>query len=73
MMFIYKITEVNVLMSLRKYQDVTIAVNDAAPDTPCLVGVSQYIDISVYRNTRIIYIVSQYEIRIAIYRDLSFF
>ena len=37
------------------------------------VGVSQYIDISVYRNTRRIYIVSQYEIRIAIYRDFSFF
>ena len=36
-------------------------------------GVSQYIDISVYRNTRRTYIVSQYEIRIAIYRDFSFF
>ena len=36
MMFIYKITEVNFLMSLRKYHDVTIAINDAAPYTPCL-------------------------------------
>ena len=39
----------------------------------CVLGVSQYIDISVYRNTRRINIVSQYEIRIAIYRDFSFF
>ena len=31
MMFIYKITEVNFLMSLRKYHDVTITINDAAP------------------------------------------
>ena len=31
MMFIYKITEVNFLMTLRKYHDVTIAINDAAP------------------------------------------
>ena len=36
MMFIYKITEVNFLMSLRKYHDVTIAINDAAPYTLCL-------------------------------------
>ena len=38
MMFIYKITEVNFLMSLRKYHDVTvvtIVLNDAAPYTPC--------------------------------------
>ena len=35
MMFIYKITEVNFLMSLHKY-DVTIAINDASPYTPCL-------------------------------------
>ena len=33
MMFIYKITEVNFLMSFRKYHDVTIAINDAAPYT----------------------------------------
>ena len=36
-------------------------------------GVSQYIDISIYRNTLEIYIVSQYEICIAIYRVFSFF
>ena len=39
MMFIYKISEVNFLMSLRKYHDVTIAINAAAPYmpyTPCL-------------------------------------
>ena len=30
------ITEVNFLMFLRKYHDVTIAINDAVPDTPCL-------------------------------------
>ena len=35
-MLIYKITEVNFLMSLHKYHDVTIAINDAAPYTPCL-------------------------------------
>ena len=35
-MFIYKITEVNFLMSLREYNDVTIAINDAAPYTLCL-------------------------------------
>ena len=32
MMFIYKITD----MSLRKYHDVTIAINDATPYTSCL-------------------------------------
>ena len=36
MMFIFKITEVSFLISLRKYHDVTIAVNDAAPYIPCL-------------------------------------
>ena len=36
MMFIYEITEVNFLMSLRKYHDVTIAINDAALYAPCL-------------------------------------
>ena len=36
MMFIYKITEVNFLMSFRKYHDLTIAIKDAAPYTPCL-------------------------------------
>ena len=35
-MFIYKITEVNFLMSLRKYLDATIAINDGASYTPCL-------------------------------------
>ena len=35
MMFIYKITEVNFLVSFRKYQDVTIAINDVEPYTPC--------------------------------------
>ena len=34
-MFLYKITEVNFLMSLRKYYDVTIVINDATPYTPC--------------------------------------
>ena len=36
MMFIYKITEVNFLMSFRNYHDLTIAINDSAPYTPCL-------------------------------------
>ena len=36
------------------------------------IGLSQYIDISIYRNTRRIHIASQYEIRIAIYRNFSF-
>ena len=36
MMFIYEITEVNFLMSLRKYHDVRIAKNDAATNTLCL-------------------------------------
>ena len=36
MIFIYKITEINFIMSLRKYHDVTIAINDAVPYTPCL-------------------------------------
>ena len=35
MMFIFKITEVNFLMSMRRYHDVTIAINDAAPYIPC--------------------------------------
>ena len=35
-MFIYKITEVNFLMSLRKYHDVNIAIIDAVPYTLCL-------------------------------------
>ena len=37
-----------------------------------VLGVLQYIDISVYRNTLRIYIVSQYEIHIAIHRDFFF-
>ena len=36
MIFIYKITEVNFLIFLRKYHDVTIAINDIAPYTPSL-------------------------------------
>ena len=36
MMFIYKITEFNFLMSFRKYHDLTIAINGAVPYTPCL-------------------------------------
>ena len=35
-MFMYKIIEVHFLMSFRKYHDVTIAINDAAPYTPSL-------------------------------------
>ena len=35
MMFIYKITEVNFLVSLRKYHDVSIAINNVAPYTTC--------------------------------------
>ena len=35
-MFIFKITEVNFLMSMLKYNDVTIGIHDAAPYTPCL-------------------------------------
>ena len=34
-MFKYKLTEENFLMSFRKYQDVTIVINDAVPYTPC--------------------------------------
>ena len=36
MMFIFKITEVNFLMFMRKYHDMTIAINDAAPYIQCL-------------------------------------
>ena len=36
MMFINKITEVIFLMSMRKYHDMTIAINGAAPYIPCL-------------------------------------
>ena len=36
MMFIFKITEVNFLKSLRKYHELTIAINDAAQYTLCL-------------------------------------
>ena len=36
MMFIYKITEVYFLKSLRKYPDLTVAINDSAPYTPYL-------------------------------------
>ena len=36
MMFIYKIIEVNFLKFLRKFHDVTIAINGAVPYTPCL-------------------------------------
>ena len=36
MMFIYKLTEVNFLMSLHKCHDVPIVINDAAPYTSCL-------------------------------------
>ena len=35
-MFIYKITGVEFCVTLRKYQDVTIAANDAAVYTQCL-------------------------------------
>ena len=35
MMFIFKITEVNFLMSMCKYHDLTNAINDAAPNIPC--------------------------------------
>ena len=36
-----------------------------------VLGVSQYIDISIYRNTQKINIASQYELRIAIYLNFS--
>ena len=36
MIFLYKITEVNLLISLRKYHDVTIAIHDDAPYKPSL-------------------------------------
>ena len=36
MMFIYNITEVNFLMSMGKYHDVRIAINDTAPYILCL-------------------------------------
>ena len=35
-MFIYKITEVKICVSLREHHDVTFAENDAAAYTPCL-------------------------------------
>ena len=35
MMFIYKITEVNICVPLREHHDVTFAENDAAAYTPC--------------------------------------
>ena len=38
-----------------------------------IIGVSQYIDISIYHNTQEICIVSRYEMRIAIYRDFFIF
>ena len=47
MMFIYKITEVNFLMSLRKYHDVIIAINDAAPYTPCLDSHKSFISTAI--------------------------
>ena len=37
MMFIYNITELKICVSLRKHPDVTIAENDDAAYTPCLV------------------------------------
>ena len=36
MMFIYKITEVKICVSLRKHHDVTLAENDLAAYAPCL-------------------------------------
>ena len=36
MMFINKITDVKLCMSLRQYRDVTLTANDAATYTPCL-------------------------------------
>ena len=47
MMFIYKITEVNFLMSLRKYHDVTITINDAARYTPCLESYNNLISTAI--------------------------
>ena len=38
-----------------------------------LIGVSQYIDTSIYRNTQEINIVSRYKMRIAIHRDFFIF
>ena len=35
-MFIYKITEVNFCMSLRKYNDATLVANELSAYTPCL-------------------------------------
>ena len=36
MMFIYKITEVQFCMSLRKYHDLSVSANDAAANTQSL-------------------------------------
>ena len=38
-----------------------------------ILGISQYIDISIYRNSHRIYIVSLYEMYLAIYRNFFFF
>ena len=35
-MFIFKIIEVDFLVPMRKYHNMTIAINDAAPYIPCL-------------------------------------
>ena len=46
---------------------------DSCFTNTCLLGVSQYIGLTIYRNARRIYIVSQYKICIAIYHCFSFF
>ena len=47
MMFKYKISEVNFLMSLHKYHDVAIALNDAAPYTPCWESYKNFISTAI--------------------------
>ena len=47
MMFIYTMTKLNFRMSLRKYHDMTIAINDAAPYTSCLESHKNLISTSI--------------------------
>ena len=47
MMFINKITETKFLMYLRKYHDVTIAINDAATFTQCLESYKNFISTAI--------------------------
>ena len=54
-MFIFKITEVNFLVSLRKYHDVSIVINDVAPYTPCLVELNWLFNVTI-NDISVIYV-----------------